>query len=86
MNDIFHFRERPYNLRSDCTLQRKQDHTVYHDSESLSSLAPQLSDLLSNSIKISASLKEFKTKINTWAFQRCPCRICKKFVGRVGFI
>ena len=86
MNDIFHFVKRPYNLRSDFTLERKRDHTVYHGSESLSSLAPKLWDLLPNSIKNSASLKDFKTKINTWAFERCPCRICKKYVGRVGFI
>ena len=86
MNDIFHFVERPYNLRSDCTLERKRDHTVYHGSESLSSLAPKLRDLLPNSIKNSPSLKEFKTEINTWAFERCPCRICQRYVGRVGFI
>ena len=86
MNDIFHFVERPCNLRSDYILERKRDHTVYHGSESLSSLAPKLWDLLPNSIKNSASLKEFKTKINTWAFESCPCRICKKYVGRVGFI
>ena len=42
VNDIFHFVERPYNLRSDYTLERKEDHTVYHGSESLSFLAPKL--------------------------------------------
>ena len=42
MNDIFHFVKRPYNLRSEYTLERKRDHTVYHGSESLSSLAPKL--------------------------------------------
>ena len=78
MNDIFHFVERPYNLRSDYTLERKWDHTIYYGSESLSSLAPKLLDLLPNSIKNSVSLKEFKTKINTWTFERFPCRICKK--------
>ena len=75
MNEIFHFVERPYNLRSNYTLQRKQDHTVHHSSESISSLAPKLWDHLPNSIKNSASLKEFKIKINTWAFEHCPCRI-----------
>ena len=69
MNDIVHFVKRPYNL-SDYTLERKRDHTVYHGSESLSSLAPKLWDLPPNSIKKSASLKEFKTKIKTWAFER----------------
>ena len=65
MSDIFYFVERPYNLRSDYALERKRDHTGYHGSESLSSLNPKLCDLLPNSIKKSASLKEFKTKINT---------------------
>ena len=86
MKDILHFVERPYNLRSDYTLERERDHTVYHGSESLSSLASKLWNLLPNSIKNSASLKEFKTKINTWAFELCPCRICKKYVRGVGFI
>ena len=65
MNDIFHFVERTYGLRREYTLERKRDHTVYHGSDSLPSLAPKLWDLLPNSIKNSASLKEFKTKINT---------------------
>ena len=86
MNDIFHFAERPYNLKSDFTLERKLDYTVYHGSKSLSSLAPNLWDFLPNSIKSSAFLKEVKTKTNTWAFEPCSCRICKKYVGRVGFI
>ena len=86
MNDIFHFEERPYNLSSDYILEGKGDHTVYHGLDSLSSLAPKLWDLFPNSIKDSASLKEFKTKINTWAFELCPCRIYKKYGGRVGFI
>ena len=57
MNDIFHFVERPYKLRNDYTLERKQDHTVYHSSESLSSLFLKLRDLLPNLIKKFASLK-----------------------------
>ena len=75
MNDISHFVERPYNLKRGYTLKRKGDHTVYHGSESLSCLAAKMWDLLPNLIKNSAFLKEFETKINTWAFESCPCRI-----------
>ena len=86
MNDIFHFAEKPYNVRRDYKLERKQDHTVYQGSKSLSFIAPKLWDFLPNSIKTSDFLKEFKIKTNTCAFDCCPCRICKKYVGRVGFI
>ena len=65
MNDICHFVERLFNLRSKYTLERTRDHTVYHGSDSLSSIALKLLDLLANSIKKYVSLKEFKTKIDT---------------------
>lgn len=35
MNNIFYFSERPYNLRSNYTLEKKQDYTVYHGSKKL---------------------------------------------------
>ena len=86
MNDVFYFVERPYNLSRNYTLERKRDHTVYHGSESVSSLAPKLWKLLSNSIRSYATLKKLKTKINTWTVDHCTCRICKKYVGSVRFI
>ena len=67
-NDMFNFVERSYNLRSNYTLERKQDCTVYHSSESLSSLFPKLWNILSNPLKNSASLKECKTK----SFEQLP--------------
>ena len=49
-------------------------------------LFPKLWNLLPNSIKKSASLKEFKTNINTSTADHCPCRIYKKYVGRAELI
>ena len=62
MNNIFRFVEKQATrlqtkLTSHHKLERKGDHTVYHGSESISSFAPKLWDLLPNSIKDSASLK-----------------------------
>ena len=55
INHIFHFVERPYNLGSNYTLERKRDHTFYHGSENLSSLASELCNLLPNSRKFFVS-------------------------------
>ena len=55
--NIFHFLEDPYNLSIKYTLERKRDHTVYHGSGSLSSIAPKLWNLLPTSIKTSAYLR-----------------------------
>ena len=42
MKDIFHFVQKPYNLRNDLTLQRRRNRTVYFGTESISSLAPKI--------------------------------------------
>ena len=64
MNDIFHFVERRF-CKKRLYIKKKTRSYVYHGSESLSSRAPKLWDILPNSIKKSTFLKEFKTKINT---------------------
>ena len=62
MNHIFHFVQRPNNLRSKYTLERKRGYTVYDGSENLSFLVPKLWDLLPNSKKTSASFKGTENK------------------------
>ena len=42
MKDIFHFVQKPYNLRNDSTLQRRRNRTVYFGTESISSIAPKI--------------------------------------------
>ena len=42
MADIFHFVEKPYNLRNNSIMQRQANRTVYFGTESISSLAPKL--------------------------------------------
>ena len=42
MTDIFHFVEKPYNLRKNSLIQRQTKHTDYFGTESISSLAPEL--------------------------------------------
>ena len=41
MKDLFHFIQKPYNLRNNSTLQRRTNCTVYFGIGSISSLTPQ---------------------------------------------
>ena len=43
-------------------------------------------DLVPNEIKEYESLNVFKSKINRWVPEGCPCRICKIYNGQEGFI
>ena len=61
-NGIFHFVERPYNLRNKYTLERKRNYMICHGLENLCFLVPKLWELLINSVKHSMSFKGVKNK------------------------
>ena len=86
MKNIFHFIQKPYNLGGDPELQRRRNRTVYSGTESISSLAPRIWELIRGDIRNANSLEIFKVKIKFWATDKCPCRLCKTFIGNEGFI
>ena len=64
MEDIFHFVEKSYNLKSNSIMQRQANHTVYFRAEGISSLASKLWELIPSEIKSAKSLSIFKEKKN----------------------
>ena len=64
--DIFHFVNKPCNLRNSRILFRKRNKTVFYGTESLSSLAPRIWELIPQSLKDETELSQLKTKIKTW--------------------
>ena len=86
MKDIFHFVQKRYNLRNDSTLQRRRNRTVYFGTESISSLAPKIWEIVPCEIKNAKSLDIFKKRIKLWTTDKCPCRLCKRYIGNVGFV
>ena len=86
MADIFHFEEKPYNLRNNSVMQGQANCTVYFGTESITSLAPKLWELIPSEIKSAKSLNIFKAKIKSWTADKCPCRLCKTYVRNIGSI
>ena len=84
--DFFHFVNKPYDLRNNRILLRKRNRTVFYVTESHSSLAPRIWELIPQSFKDETELSEFKTKTKARTTSQCPCRLCKKYIGHVGFI
>ena len=60
--------------------------TVRYGTETVSFSGPKIWDILPNEIKNSETLHKFKAKIKSWIPADCPCRLCKRYVARVGFI
>ena len=88
MADIFHFVEKPNNLRNNSIIhiQRQANRTVYFGTESISSLYPKLWELIPSEIKSAKALNIFKEKIKSWTTDKCPCRLCKTYAGNIDFI
>ena len=51
-----------------------------------SNIAAKIWNKIPNEIKEACSLTVFKSKIKKWVPEGCPCRLCKTYVGQVGFI
>ena len=75
-----------YNLRRNNTFERRQVHSVYHGTESLSFLGPQIWNLVPLELKQLESLEVFKLKIKKLIPFECPCRLSRTYIQRVGFI
>ena len=61
--DNFHFVNKPYHLRNNRILFRKRNRTVFYGTESLSSLAPRIWELIPQSLKDETQLSQLKLKL-----------------------
>ena len=75
-----------YNIRRNNTFERRQVHSVYQGTESLSFLGPKIWDLVPLELKQLESLEIFRLKIKKWVPFECPCRLCRTYIQQVGFV
>ena len=76
MKDVFKFNNLTYfNVDS-----------VTYGTETITSLGDKIQKILPNDYKEVISLSTFKSKIKNWEIDKCPYRLCKTYIKRVGFI
>ena len=86
LREIFVPKKSLSNLHRNNTFERRQVHSVYHGTESLSFLGPKIWDLVPLQLKQSESLEVFKLKIKKWIPFECRCRLCRTSTQQVGFV
>ena len=86
LNEVFVPLHCNYELRGNNFLERRRVKSMRYGTESISSLAPKIWEILPNEIKDSDTLQIFKAKTKKWVPVECPCRLCKIFLPQVGFI
>ena len=86
--DIFHdTRNRTtYNLRSQCDFEIPSVSTESYGKNSLRYLGPIIWNSIPIRIRSIETLTEFKKEIRKWKIENCPCRLCRNYIGNVGFL
>ena len=86
MKDVFNFKNLAYNFRNAETLNRTNVSSVKYGTETITSLGAKIWKILPDGYKELTSLSTFKSKIKNWETDKCPCKLCKTYIQRVGFI
>ena len=74
-----------YNLCNNKEFLQTRMRSVNNGTESVRFKGPQLWQMLPPMIRNSQSLCQFKTKIQRWNGENCPCKLCRVFIPNLGF-
>ena len=75
-----------YNLRSQSHLEIPSVNTENSGKNSLKYFGPIIWNSVPARLRNIENLSEFKREIRKSRFDDCQCRLCKNFIGNVGFI
>ena len=86
MSELFHQKVNHYDLRNPYEFSTPNVNSVFHGPASIRYLGPLLCLLILSEFKDSNTISAFKAVIRKWKPNNCPCRLCKTYIGNVGFI
>ena len=72
--------------RSQNDFFRPQANSVHYGHDSLRYFGPRIWEIIPSEIKQCTNLSEFKCKIKKWIPSDCPCRLCRNYIGGLGYI
>ena len=76
LRETFVYKTSWYNVRKNDAFEKRQVHSVYQGTQSLSFLGPKICDLVPAAMKQPESIHAFKLKIKNWLLFKCPYRLC----------
>ena len=59
---------------------------MHYEHDSLRYFGCKIWELIPFEIKSSINVEQFKSKIKQWIPSECPCRLCKTYLYRVGYV
>ena len=84
---LFQFRNKiPDNLRQRSQFNIPPVRTVFNGAESIKFLGPKIWELIPDEMNELESLWQFKRAIKQWKSTSYPCKLCKQYFYRIGFL
>ena len=60
--------------------------SIYYGSETISFLGLKIWESLPSNIKDSENLNIFKSNIESWKPENCPCHLCRLYIADIGLL
>ena len=76
----------PYYLQLYSRFSSPLVRSVFHGTESISYLGPVIWSVLLDIYKNLPNFSDIRNRIKKWKPYNCPCKRCKTYISRVGFI
>ena len=86
MADLFHFVGKPYNVRNNLIIKGKQTAQFILEQKVYILLLQNYGNQFQAKLKAQNCQIFLKKKKKPWTTNKCPCRVCKTYVGNIGFI
>ena len=86
LKDLFNIVNGNYGLRSQSDFRVLGINTVFYGANSIKYFGSVISNSLSNDLRNICDFDLFKTAIRRWKPVDCPCGLCEKYLGDLGFI
>ena len=86
MKEVFEIVEVSHALRNELKLKSRKIHSVRYGIETASFVGARVWNRLPSGLKQCKSLELFKSKIKNWIPENCPCKLCKTYLRRIGYV
>ena len=86
MNGVFDIIECPYPLGNELRFKSKNIRTVRYGIETAAFVSSRIWSYMPSELKESMSLNKFRSKIKTRKPENCPCKLCKIYLQRIGYL
>ena len=86
MSELFYQKVNHYDLQNPYKFSIQNVDSVFHGQASIRYLGPLIWQLVPSEFKDLNTVSVFKAAIRKWKPNNCSCRLCKTYIGNVGFI